>query len=303
MSGVITTGNHPKLLWPGLNALFGTTYKELPKIHTQIFDVSTSEKAYEEDVELSGFGLAPVKTEGGSISYDSNTQGPTTRYTNVTYGLGFIETIEAVEDNLYKERATRRTAALARSMHITKETVLANILNRGFNSSYVGGDGKELLATDHPTLSGSQSNELATPADLSEASLEDMLIQIMNAKDSRGLRIQLSGRKLIVSPSEAFNAQRILKSALQNDTANNAINAVKSMGLLPDGVVVWPYLTDTDAWFIKTDAPEGLKLFNRRELAFAKDSDFDTDNFKHKATERYVGGWSDWRSLYGSAAA
>lgn len=299
MAGVITTGNHPKLLWPGLNALFGT-YKDLPYEHTMVFDVNTSDKAYEEDVELPGFGLAPVKSEGNAISYDTHAQGYTSRYTNVTYGLGFIETIEAVEDNQYKSRATKRTKMLARSMRVTKETVMANIINRAFTAAYAGGDGKELLATDHPTLDGTQSNELSVAADLSEASLEDLLIQIMNAKDSRGLRMQLIGRKLIVPVNLAFEAERIVKSNLQNDTANNAINAVRSMGLLPDGVMKWHYLTDTDAWFIKTDCPDALKLFNRRALSFAKDSDFDTDNFKHKATERYVGGWSDWRGLYGS---
>ena len=299
----ITTGNHPKLLWPGLNALFGTTYDDIPLQHTEVFETNTSDKNYEEDVELTGFGLAPVKTEGGGISYDSHTQGPTTRYTNVTYGLGFIETIEAVEDNLYKQRATSRTKMLARSMRITKETVMANIVNRAFDSNYAGGDGKELLATDHPSLNGTQSNELAVAADLSEASLEDLFIQIMNATDSRGLRIRLMPKKLIVPSNLTFEAERIVKSNLQNDTANNAINAIKAKGVLPDGVMTWQYLTDTDAWFVKTDAPESLKLFNRRAVSFAKDSDFDTDNFKHKATERYVGGWSDWRGLYGSPGA
>lgn len=303
MPGTITTGNHPKLLWPGLNALFGTTYNDIPLQHTEVFETTTSDKAYEEDVELNGFGLAPVKNEGASISYDSHAQGPTTRYTNVTYGLGFIETIEAVEDNLYKQRATSRTKMLARSMRITKETVMANIVNRAFDSAYAGGDAKEMLATDHPSLSGSQSNELAVAADLSEAALEDLFIQIMNATDSRGLRIRLMPKKLIVPANLSFEAERIVKSNLQNDSANNAINAIKAKGVLPDGVMTWQYLTDTDAWFVKTDAPESLKLFNRRAVAMAKDSDFDTDNFKHKATERYVGGWSDWRGLYGSPGA
>lgn len=300
---VITSGNHPKLLWPGLKALFGTTYADVPLQHTEVFETFESDKSYEEDVELTGFGLAPVKSEGSGISYDSHTQGPTTRYTNVTYGLGFIETIEAVEDNQYKSRATSRTKMLARSMRITKETVMANIINRGFDSNYVGGDGKELLATDHPSLSGSQQNELTTAADLSEASLEDLFILIMNATDSRGLRIRLMPKKLIVPSNLTFEAERIVKSNLQNDTSNNAINAIKSKGVLPEGVMTWQYLTDTDAWFVKTDAPESLKLFNRRALAMAKDSDFDTDNFKHKATERYSGGWSDWRGIFGSAGA
>jgi hypothetical protein len=299
---VITSGNHPKLLWPGLNAIFGK-YKDLPYQHTQVFDAHESDKSYEEDVELTGFGLAPVKSEGGSISYDSHTQGPTTRYTNVTYGLGFIETIEAVEDNKYKDRAQKRTAMLARSMRVTKETVVANVINRAFNNAYLGGDGLELISTAHVTVDGTQSNELAVAADLSEASLEDMFIQIMNATDSRGLRIRLMPKKLIVPPNLAFEAERIVKSNLQNDTANNAINAIKSTGMLPGGVMVWHYLSDTDAWFITTDAENGLKLFNRRALSFAKDSDFDTDNFKHKATERYVAGWSDWRGIFGSEGA
>lgn len=303
MAGVITTGNHPKLLWPGLYATFGDSYKSQPKVHPMVFDVNSSEKAYEEIVELSGFGLAPIKQEGASISYDSTAQGPTTRFTNVTYGLGFIETIEAVEDNLYKDKATRRTKALARSMNVTKETVIANVLNRGFNGAYVGGDGQPLFSTSHPTLAGNQSNRLAVDADLSEAALEDMLILIRTAKDRRGLPINLTGTKLVVAPQEAFNATRILKSTLQNDTGNNAINAIQNMGLLSGGAIDWVYLTDPDAWFVKTDADEGLMVFNRRETTFSKDSDFDTDNFKHKATERYVPGWADFRGAFGSQGA
>lgn len=301
--GVITTGTHPKLLWPGLQAIWGNLYKDNPEEHTAVFDVGTSDKAYEEDQELAGFGLAPVKSEGGSISYDTTINGYVTRYTNVTYGLGFIVTQEAVEDNLYKAQAEKRTRALRRSMRHTKETVGANVINRAFNSAFKGGDGKELIATDHPTADGTQSNELAVPADLSEAALEDLFIQIMNATDTRGLRIALKPRKLIVSPSEAFNAERIVKSTLQNDTANNAINAIRSMGLLPEGVLVWSFLTDANAWFVKTDAPDGLKLNNRRALALEKDGDFETGNFKHKATERYAFGWSDWRAMFGSAGA
>lgn len=299
----ITTGTHPKLLWPGLQSIWGNMYKDKPEEHTSVFDVMTSDKAYEETQELAGFGLAPVKSEGGSISYDTTVNGYVTRFTNVTYGLGFIVTQEAVEDNQYKSQAEKRVRALRRSMRHTKETVAANIFNRAFNSSYLGGDGKEMIATDHPTASGSQSNELTVAADLSEASLEDMFIQIMNATDTRGLRISLRPKKLIVAPNEAFNAERIVKSALQNDTANNAVNAIKSMGMLPEGVLVWSFLTDADAWFIKTDQSDGLKLFNRRSLALEKDSDFETGNFKHKATERYAFGWDDWRAVYGSPGA
>lgn len=299
----ITSGTHPKLLWPGLQAIWGNMYKDHPEEHTSVFDVGTSDKSYEEDQELSGFGLAAVKSEGGAISYDTTVNGYVKRYINVTYGLGFIVTREAVEDNQYKSQAEKRVKALRRSMRHTKETVGANIFDRAFNSSYLGGDSKELIATDHPTSNGTQSNELAVAADLSEASLEDIFVQIMNATDTRGLRISLRPRKLIVPPALAFEAERIVKSNLQNDSANNAINAVKSMGLLPEGVMVWSFLSDTDAWFVKTDATDGLKLLNRRPLALEKDGDFDTDNFKHKATERYAFGWSDWRGVYGSSGS
>jgi hypothetical protein len=299
----ITTGTHPKLLWPGLQAIWGNMYKDQAEEHTAVFDAVTSDKAYEEDQELAGFGLAPVKSEGGSISYDTTINGYVTRYTNVTYGLGFIVTQEAVEDNQYKSQAEKRVKALRRSMRHTKETVGANVLNRAFTAAYAGGDGKELVATDHPTANGTQSNELTVAADLSETALEDLFIQIMNATDTRGLRISLKPRKLIVAPANAFNAERILKSALQNDTANNAVNAMRSMGLLPEGAMTWSFLTDADAWFVKTDAPEGLKVQNRRALALEKDGDFETGNFKHRATERYAFGWSDWRSLFGSPGA
>jgi hypothetical protein len=300
---VITTGNHPKALWPGVKAWFGASYNEIPLQHTEVFSVETSDKAYEEDVEMTGFGLAPVKSEGGSISYDSHTQGPTTRYTNVVYGLGYIVTEEEIEDNKYEKVSKARARALARSMRQTKEIVGSNVFNRAFTAAYAGGDGQELIANAHPTVNGTQSNYLATPADLSEASLEDMFIMIMNATDTRGLRIRLMPRKLIVPSNLAFEAERIVKSNLQNDTANNAINAIKSKGLLPEGVMTWQYLTDTDAWFVKTDAPDGLKLYNRRALSFDKDADFDTSNAKAKATERYVFGWSDWRAVYGSEGA
>lgn len=299
----ITTGTHPKLLWPGLQAIWGNMYKDQAEEHTMVFDMGSSDKAYEEDQELAGFGLAPVKSEGGSISYDTTINGYVKRYTNVTYGLGFIVTEEAVDDNQYKAQAEKRVKALRRSMRHTKETVFANVLNRAFTSAYAGGDGKELIATDHPTANGTQSNELSVAADLSEASLEDMLIMIRTARDTRGLLIALRGKKLIVPPQLEFEAERILKSTLQNDTANNAINAIRSSGSLPEGAMGWSFLTDTDAWFIKTDAPEGLKGLNRKALALQKDGDFETGNFKHKATERYSAGWSDWRALFGSSGA
>lgn len=301
--GVIYTSNHPKALWPGVKAWFGRMYDEHVEEYSKIFDRDSSTRAYEERVELTGFGLAPVKNQGGSISYDSETQGITSRLTNVTYALGYVVTMEELQDNLYEMVSKRRSKALAFSMRQTKETVAANILNRGFNSSYTGGDGKELLATDHPTLDGTQSNELTVAADLSEAALEDLLVQIMQAKNSRGLRIALKGDKLIVPPALFYEANRILKSALQNDTANNAINALKATNALPGGIVLNHYLTDTDAWFIKTNCPEGLIYQERMAMEFEQDNDFDTKNAKAAAVERYVFGWVDWRSIYGSPGA
>lgn len=303
MAGVITTGNHPKALWPGMHAFWGRQYNEHPQEWSKIFDTESSEKNYEEDTEVTGFGLATVKAQGTAISYDSETQGPTTRYTHVTYGLGYIVTREELEDNLYEVVSKRRIKALSFSVRSTEETVAANILNRAFNSSYVGGDGKEMCATDHPTLDGTQSNELSAAADLSEASIEDMCIQIMQAKNSRGLKIALMPRKLIVAPSEAFNAERILKSSLQSGTANNDVNALRSMGVLPEGVVVNHYLTDADAWWIKTNAPNGLVRFNRRATEFKQDNDFDTENAKAKSTLRFSIGWTDWRAIFGTPGA
>lgn len=299
----ITTGTHPKLLWPGLKRIWGNLYADQPLGHTMVFDMGTSDKAYEETKELAGFGLAPVKSEGGSISYDTTVDGYLTRFTNVTYGLGFICTEESVEDNQYKDQSEKRARALKRSMRHTKETVFANILNRATDSNYTGGDGKELLATDHPTANGTQSNELATAADFSEAALEDLLIQIRTAKDTRGLIIALKGKKLIVPANLEFEAERVLKSVQRAGTAENDINALKSTGSIPEGIMVWSFLTDPDQWFIKTDAPDGLKGFDRRALSFDKDGDFETGNFKHKATERFSGGWDDWRGLFGSPGA
>lgn len=299
----ITTGTHPKSLWPGVKAFFGKTYAEKPMVCDMVFTKATSDKAYEEVVEETGFGLAPQKPEGQSVSYDTDAQGYVTRYTNVTYGLGAIITQEAIEDNQYENVATRKAAKLARSMRQTKENVHANILNRGFTPAFAGGDGVELFSTAHPTLAGNQSNELAVAADLSEASLEDLLILIRQAKDSRGLRIQLEGQKLVVPAALAFEATRIVSSVNQSGTANNDINAMKAMGMLPGGVCIWDYLSDDDAFFITTDAPEGLTSFQRRALQLTQDNDFDTTNARMKATERFSVGWSDWRGCYASPGA
>lgn len=298
----ITSGTHPKLLWPGLQAIWGS-YDDQPMVSSRIFDSGTSEKAFEEDKEIGGFGLANATAEGASIDYDTTVDGYTKRYTHAVYGLGFIVTQIAVEDNQYKAQAEKRVRALRRSMMHTKETVLANILNRATDSNYVGGDGVELLSTAHPTANGTQSNELAVAADFSEAALEDMLIQIRTAKDTRGLIIALQPQMLVIPPNLEWEAARVLKSTLQSNSAENNINAIKAMGMLPGGMVVWPFLTDTDQWLVKTDAPDGLKLINRRALKLEKDSDFETGNFKHKATERYSAGWTDWRGIFGSAGA
>lgn len=299
----ITTGQIAKLLWPGLNARWGVDYTEHPKEYPDLVDIFSSDMNYEEDQELTGFGLAPVKTQGASIAYDTEGQGVTSRYTHINYGLGFVITEEAMDDNLYEKIGMQRTGNLAFSLRQTKENVVANLYNRAFSSSYIGADGVSLLNTAHPSLSGNQSNILATAADISEQAIEDLSVQIMQAVNSRGLKIALMGRSLVVPPTLAFEATRILKSTLQNDTANNAINASRAMGLFPDGVKVNHYLTDTDAWFIRTNAPQGLKLFQRKEAVFAQDGDFDTSNLKYKATERYSTGWSDWRGLFGTQGA
>lgn len=299
---LITRSTHPKTLLPGVKDFFGTKYKEHPALWSKMFDTTTSDRAYEEIVEETGFGLAGIKAEGQSIAYDATSEGPTSRFTHVNYALGFIVTEEEVDDNLYGDKAFSRAGALARSMRITKEIVHANILNRSQNASYVGGDGKELVATDHPTTAGVQSNEL-TAADLTEATLEDAMIRIMNMKDNRGLNIMAKPMKLIVSPSEAFNAYRILNAVGRSGTPNtNDPNAIRDMGWAPE-VIVNPYLDDTDQWFLTTDLANGLLHFKRKALRFAEDGDFDTGNLKHKAQDRYAAGWADWRGVVASAGS
>lgn len=301
--GVITTGNHPKALWPGIKAHFGYAYDKHPDEYSLIFDKSDSDKAYEERVELTGFGLAPVKPQGEGVSYDSEQQGYISRFTNVTIALGYQVTMEELADNLYEVVSRNRSQSLAFSMKQTKEIIGANILNRAFDSTYTGGDGVELCATTHPTRSGNQSNYMTTPADLSEAALEDLIIQIMGAQNNIGRQINLIPERLIVARQNWFEANRILKSALQNDTANNAVNALKATNALPGGITMNHYLTDADAWFVKTNCPEGLIYQERMGIKFTQDNDFDTENAKAKAVERYVFGWADWRSLFGSPGA
>ena len=299
----ITTGAIAKLLWPGLNARWGASYTEFPKEYTDLVDVHSSDMNYEEDQEVTGFGLAPIKQQGAPTQYDTMTQGVTNRYTHIAYSLGFIITHEALVDNQYEKVGMQRTGSLGFSMRQTKENVVANLYNRAFNSSYTFADGVALGSTAHPTLAGNQSNILATAADISEASVEDMVIQIGLAQNSRGLRISLMPQSLLIPVNLQFEAARILKSVGQNDTANNAINALRSMGAFPEGIKVNHYLTDTDAWFIRTNAPDALKLFQREEAVFKQDGDFDTDNLKYKAYERYSVGMSDWRGFYGTAGA
>ena len=303
MAGVINTGSHPKALWPGVKGWYGVGYGEHPLECLDLFDSYTSDQNYEEDVQMIGMGLAPVKAEGQSVTYDTMSQGYVSRYVHIAYSLGFIVTYEELMDNLYEKVAGSRAKALGFSMRQTKETVGANIYNRAFDSNYTGGDGTELCATDHSTTSGDQSNELAVAADMSESSIEDLCIQIMNATDDKGLKISLMPKTLHIPPALAFEAERILNSVLQNDTANNAINAIRSLSAIPGGAKVNHYFTDTDAWFIRTNCPDGMKMYQRDSYDLKEDNDFDTDNLKAKSYDRYSFKWTDWRGVYGSPGA
>ncbi|KKN42613.1 hypothetical protein LCGC14_0711630 [marine sediment metagenome] len=300
----ISTGSFPKLLWPGIKNIYGLAYKEHKAEYPDIYDLTTSDKAFEEVVGVTGFGLAPVKTQAGAVAYDTATQGYTKRYTNVTYGLGFIITMEMYEDNQYAQFSLTRATALAFSMRQTKETVSANVLNRGFNANYAQPDGKALLATDHVKITGgSWSNELTTPADLSEAALEQACIDIGKFTNDRGMKIAVRPMTLIVPVDQEFNAERILLTTLTPGSANNAINVIRARNKIPNGVKVNHYLTDTDAWFIKTNCPIGMTYQERRADKFAMDNDFDTENGKYKATARYAVGCSDERGIFGSPGA
>ena len=293
-----------KELEPGLNALFGLEYSRYENEHAEIFITETSDRAFEEEVMLTGFDGAEVKQEGAPVVFDQASEAYTSRYTHETIALAFAITEEAIEDNLYDRLASRYTRALARSMANTKQVKAAAVLNNAFNSSFTGGDGKELIATDHPLANGGTfSNELATAADLNETSLEQSLIDIAAFVDERGLRIAIQGRKLIVPKELQFTAERILKSPLRVGTADNDINAIKNMGMIPEGYRVNHFLTDTDAFFIMTDAPNGLKHFVRSPIKTAIEGDFDTGNVRFKARERYVFGFSDPRGIFGSPGA
>jgi hypothetical protein len=289
-----------KELEPGLNALFGLEYKSYKEEHSEIYTTESSDRAFEEEVMLSGFGEAPVKAEGAGVAYDQAQEVYTARYTHETIALAFSLTEEAIEDNLYDRLSSRYTKALARSMATTKQIKAANILNNAFTTS-LGGDGVALCSTAHPTLGGADlANELATSADLSEASLEQALIDIAAFTDERGLKIAVQGTKLIIPKELQFTADRILKSTLRVGTADNDINAIKNMGMIPQGYSVNHYLTDTDAFFIMTDAPNGMKMFNRVAMSTGFEGDFETGNVRYKARERYSFGFSDPRGIFGS---
>ena len=289
-----------KELEPGLNALFGLEYKNYDNEHAEIFDIESSERAFEEEVMLSGFGNAQVKAEGQGVSFDDAQETFTARYTNETIALAFAITEEAIEDNLYDRLASRYTKALARSMANTKQVKGANVLNNAFDPNFLGGDGKELCATDHPTLAGTFSNELNVSADLNETSLEQSLIDIAAFTDERGLKIAARGMKMIIPSALQFTAERLMESKGRTGTADNDINAIVSKGMIPQGYVVNHYLTDDDAYFIKTDVPNGLKMFNRSPIKTSMEGDFDTGNVRYKARERYSFGFSDPRGVFGS---
>ena len=292
-----------KELEPGLNALFGLEYKRYDNEHAEIYDTENSDRAFEEEVMLSGFGNAQTKAEGQGVSFDDAQETFTSRYQHETIALAFAITEEAIEDNLYDRLASRYTKALARSMANTKQVKAANVLNNAFDSSFKGGDGKELCATDHPTLSGSFSNELATSADLNETSLEQSMIDIAALTDERGMKIAARGVKMIIPSELQFTAERLMKSQGRTGTADNDINALANMGMLPQGYVINHFLTDTDAFFIKTDVPNGMKMFVRAPIKTAMEGDFDTGNVRYKARERYSFGVSDFRGIYGVEGA
>jgi len=293
-----------KELEPGLNALFGLEYNRYENEHAEVFDSESSDRAFEEEVILSGFGAAPVKSEGEGVSFDTAQEGYTARYTHETIAMAFAITEEAIEDNLYDRLAGRYTRALARSMANTKQVKAANVLNNAFNSSFTGGDGVELCSAVHPlTNGGTFANELSTAADLSETSMEQSLIDIAAFVDERGLKVALQGAKLIIPKELQFTAERILKTPQRVGTSDNDINAMASMGMIPQGYRVNHYLTDTDAFFIMTDAPNGMKQFVRAPIKTAMEGDFDTGNVRFKARERYSFGFSDPRGIFGSPGA
>ena len=293
-----------KELEPGLNALFGMEYDRYDNQHTEIFETESSDRAFEEEVMIVGFGNASIKGEGNAVEYDNATEGFTARYAHETVALAFSLTEEAVEDNLYDRLGSRYTKALARSMANTKQIKAASVLNNAFSSSFTGGDGVALVSNSHPLGGGgTASNRPTAYADLNETSLEDALINISTLVDDRNLTIALQGRKLIVPPQLQFVADRLLQSPGRVGTSDNDINAIKNMGMVPEGYVVNNYLTDSDAWFLKTDCPDGFKHFERSPMQTSLEGDFDTGNMRYKARERYSFGFSNWRAVFASQGA
>lgn len=300
---VMNTGSFAKLLWPGLNAIYGKAYSEYPVEYTKLFETFKSSKAFEEDLGLSSFGLAVQKGEGQPITYDNERQGFVTRYQHLVYALGFIITQEMMDDDQYDVVCQRKAQSLAYSMRQTKEIFGANVYNRAFNGSFTGGDGVSLINASHPLVAGGTfSNQIATAADLSEASLEQACIDIAGFTNDRGLLIAVRPKALIIPRQQIFEAQRILKTDGRVGTDANDLNAIKTMGMIPE-IVANHYLTDEDAWFIRTDVPHGMKWFERKADSFDMDNDFDTSNAKFKASMRFSAGWTDPRGLYGSQGA
>ena len=290
-----------KELLPGLNALFGLEYQKYGEEHKEIYESETSERSFEEETKLSGFGAAPVKAEGSAIAYDNAQEAWTTRYNHETIAMGFSITEEAVEDNLYDSLSARYTKALARAMAYTKQVKAAAVLNNGFDTAYPGGDGVPLFSASHPLVSGgTNSNIPTTPTDLNETSLENAVIQIAAWTDERGLLIAAKPKKLVIPPALQFVATRLLETELRVGTADNDINAIKNNGSIPEGFTINHFLTDTNAWFLTTDVPNGMKHFVRIPLQNSMDGDFDTGNVRYKSRERYSFGWSDPLGMYGS---
>lgn len=302
MAGVINTGTHPKLLWPGIHAIWGQIYNAHETEYTDLYDVQSSKKAYEQDVQVTGFGLAPVKAQGASVAYDSEMQGWIATYAHIAYGLGYIVTYEELQDNLYKEVSTRRAKANAFSCNQTVENVAAFLYNNAFSTTYFTlPDGQALISDAHSNASGGTfSNELTPGADLSEASLEDISIQIMNATQDRGLKIAIMPRSLHIPTQEWYNANRILKSVLQSNTANNNINVLKATNAFPEGIKMNHYFTAPSAWFVRTNCPNGMTFFWRNRPEFDQDNDFDTKNAKAATYMRFSVGCTDPRGIYGS---
>lgn len=307
---VITTSSFAKALWPGVNKWYGDAYNEFSPQWDKLFEKNTSRRAWEEDVGVSMFGLPSIKAEGAPITYDSSRQGFTSRYNHVVYALGFVVTREAVDDDLYDIVGKQKAKSLAFSMRQNKEIVAANVYNRAFNTSYTGGDSATLVASaggggsaSHPNVAGGTwTNGVAVASDLSEAALEQAIIDIRGFQNDRGLKVQAKAKSLIIPKELMFEATRILKTEGQVYSADNTLNAIKTMGVIPE-VIVNDYLTDTDAWFIRTNVQDGLKYFERDGDSFGMDEDFDTENAKYKARSRFSFGWTDPRGIYGSPGA